>query len=51
MFNKLKVKNRTYIIAEIGSNHNGNVRLALRQIYLAKKAGVMLLNFKHGISL
>ena len=46
MFNKLKVKNRTYIIAEIGSNHNGNIRLALKQIYLAKKSGCDAVKFQ-----
>ena len=38
-----------YIIAEIGINHNGDINLAKKLIDLAKKLGVMLLNFKKEI--
>tara|TARA_B100001057_G_scaffold256417_1_gene256608 strand:+ start:71 stop:1072 length:1002 start_codon:yes stop_codon:yes gene_type:complete len=45
MFNKLN-ENKTYIIAEIGSNHNGNFKLALKQIALAKKSGCDAVKFQ-----
>jgi N,N'-diacetyllegionaminate synthase len=37
---------RTYIIAEVGVNHNGNLDLALQSIQEAKKAGVDCVKFQ-----
>ena len=43
MFKKYYNKiTQPYIIAEIGVNHSGNLDLAKKQIYLAKKGGQML---------
>ncbi|HWT73648.1 MAG TPA: N-acetylneuraminate synthase [Mobilitalea sp.] len=38
--------NQTYIIAEAGVNHNGNIDLAVRMIEEAKKAGVDAVKFQ-----
>lgn len=50
---KIKIKNRyvgenckPYIIAEIGSNHNGNMNLCKKLIYEAKKAGADAVKFQ-----
>ncbi|QEC41048.1 N-acetylneuraminate synthase [Pseudobacter ginsenosidimutans] len=40
------VMSRTYIIAEIGVNHNGNLDLALQSIQEAKKAGADCVKFQ-----
>ena len=45
MFNKLN-KKKPYIIAEIGSNHNGSLILAKKQIKLAKKSGCDAVKFQ-----
>ena len=37
--NVIKFKKVPYIIAEIGINHNGYLRLAKKMIYQSKKAG------------
>jgi N,N'-diacetyllegionaminate synthase len=42
-FKKIK---KTYIIAEIGVNHNGSLNLAKKLIYLAKKAGADAVKFQ-----
>ena len=42
-FNKLST---TYIIAEIGVNHNGNMNLAKRMILAAKKCGASAVKFQ-----
>ena len=39
-------KNKIYIIAEIGSNHNGNIVLAKKMISAAKKAGANAVKFQ-----
>ena len=39
-------KNKIYIIAEIGSNHNGNIVLAKKMILAAKKAGADAVKFQ-----
>lgn len=41
---------RTYIIAEAGVNHNGDINLAKKMIYEAKKAGVNAVKFQTFIS-
>jgi N,N'-diacetyllegionaminate synthase len=38
--------NKTYIIAEIGVNHNGNIDLAKKMIIAAKKAGADAVKFQ-----
>ena len=38
----LKKKNRVYIIAEAGVNHNGNFNLAKKMISVAKNQALML---------
>jgi N-acetylneuraminate synthase len=35
-----------YIVAEIGGNHNGDLKLALKQIDLAKEAGATMVKFQ-----
>ena len=37
------MKNRTIVIAEIGVNHNGNVKLAKKLIDVAKKSELQTL--------
>ena len=39
-------KNRTLIIAEIGVNHNGKIKLAKKLINLASKAGADIVKFQ-----
>ena len=39
-------KNKIYIIAEIGLNHNGNINLAKRMISAAKLAGADAVKFQ-----
>ena len=41
-----KSKNLFYTIAEIGINHNGNLKNAIKLIKSAKKVVPILLNFK-----
>ena len=38
-YKKIKEKNLTYIIAEIGVNHGCSIKKAKKMIYLAKKGG------------
>ena len=46
-YNKVNMKkNKIYIIAEIGSNHNGNIVLAKKMILAAKKAGADAVKFQ-----
>ena len=42
----MKLKNSTYIIAEIGSNHNGKLQLAKDHIIAAKKSGASAVKFQ-----
>ena len=39
-------KNKTIIIAEIGVNHNGNIKLAKKLVDVAKKSGVNYVKFQ-----
>ena len=43
------VKNKTFIIAEIGINHNGDINLAKKLIFSAKKAGADAVKFQREI--
>lgn len=43
-------KNKTYIIAELGVNHNGNVSTAKKMIYHAKKCGADAIKLQSYIS-
>ena len=45
---KIKVKNSTFIIAEVGPNHNGSLKLALKMIRLIAKTGVDAIKFQLG---
>ena len=45
-FFKKKTINRTYFIAEIGINHNGNIQNALKLIESAKLAGCDAVKFQ-----
>jgi len=45
---KLKKKNSTFIIAEVGPNHNGSLKLALKMIRLIAKTGVDAIKFQLG---
>jgi sialic acid synthase SpsE len=45
-YNKIKKLNRPYIIAEIGSNHNGSLSLAKKLILKAKEAGADCVKFQ-----
>ena len=42
----MKIKNKIYIIAEIGLNHGGNISLAKRLIKDAKDAGADAAKFQ-----
>lgn len=42
----MRLKNSTYIIAEIGSNHNGKLELAKDHIIQAKKSGANAVKFQ-----
>lgn len=46
---KLK-NNKTYIIAEIGVNHNGSAALAKKMIYMAKKSGADAIKLQSYVS-
>lgn len=39
--------NKTYIIAEIGPNHNGSLKLAIKYIKLLAKSGANAIKFQH----
>ena len=41
-----KMKNKTYIIAEIGVNHNGNFKIAEKLIKIAKNSGANAVKFQ-----
>ena len=41
------MKNKTFIIAEIGNSHNGNLKYAMKAIDSAKKAGVDAVKFQY----
>ena len=43
---KKKLKNKVYIIAEAGVNHNGNVNLAKKMIDVAQKSGADAIKFQ-----
>tara|TARA_B100000900_G_scaffold413032_1_gene436065 strand:- start:866 stop:1915 length:1050 start_codon:yes stop_codon:yes gene_type:complete len=45
-FNKIKNIKRPYIIAELGSNHNGDMKIAEQLIKKAKKAGADCVKFQ-----
>ena len=40
-------KDKVYIIAEAGVNHNGNLRIAKKLIYEAKKSGADAIKFQN----
>ena len=42
----LKPKKRTFIIAEVGPNHNGSLKLALKMVPLIAKTGVDAIKFQ-----
>ncbi len=42
----MKLKKKTYIIAEVGNNHEGNFNVAKRLVVLAAKAGVDAVKFQ-----
>ena len=41
------VRNKNFLIAEAGINHNGNLKTALKLVDAAKKMVQMQSNFKH----
>ena len=43
---KIDDNEKTFLIAEIGINHNGSMENALKMIDQAEQAGLTLLNFK-----
>ena len=47
------MKNKTLIIAEVGVNHNGNIKLAKKLINVAKESGADydILNVKEVLSI
>ena len=45
-FEKIKKNKLTYVIAEIGVNHECSLRKAKRMIYLAKKGGASAAKFQ-----
>ena len=44
---KIGANEPTFIIAEIGQNHNGNLDMALELISVAKNVELIVQNFKH----
>ena len=44
------IMSKTYIIAEAGVNHNGDLNLAKKMIFEAKKAGVDAVKFQTFVS-
>ena len=44
------IKKKIFIIAEIGNNHEGNLKVAKKLINLAAKAGVDAVKFQIGIA-
>ena len=44
--NLKNIKDNVYIIAEIGVNHNCDIKIAKKQIDLAKKGGASAVSFK-----
>ena len=45
-FNKIISSNRPYIIAELGINHNGKIKLAKKMVKIAKKIGADCVKFQ-----
>ena len=45
-FNKIISSNRPYIIAELGINHNGKIKLAKKWYKIAKKIGADCTKFQ-----
>lgn len=43
---RLKNKNRPIIVGEVGNNHNGNIKLAKKLIYVAKNIGIDVIKFQ-----
>ena len=41
-----KMKNKTYIIAEIGVNHNGSFKIAKKLVRMAKNCGANAVKFQ-----
>ena len=39
---------RTYVIAEVGPNHNGDINIALDYIKVLSKIGCSAIKFQHG---
>ena len=46
-FNKILKANKPYIIAEVGINHNGQIKLAKKMIKIAKKIGANCVKFQY----
>ena len=42
----MKLKKKTFIIAEVGNNHEGNFSIAKKLVVLAAKAGVDAVKFQ-----
>ena len=42
----MKLKKKTYIIAEVGNNHEGNFNIARKLVDLAAKAGADAIKFQ-----
>ena len=39
---------KTYVIAEVGPNHNGDIKIALEYIKVLSKIGCSAIKFQHG---